>query len=243
MEHSDAEVLLAALLKCDRGFLIAHPDDPLTHEEQVRWTEYVERRSAGEPISYIVGSREFYGRSFLVDRRVHIPRPSTENLVAMTLQFLDDPKEEVRTLETGIIGVSKILRDCSDLKTVVDVGTGSGCIAITLALERPDLRVMGIDIKNDALEVAKENAVRLGARVEFLQGELLSPVERLTEPFIVVSNPPYLSPEDISAHPELRDEPQIALLGGARRDTLIKRLEQEASAHQNCTGTIMERMP
>jgi release factor glutamine methyltransferase len=242
-DRSEAEILLAGVLKLNRTALLAHPGDPLPPSDQAQWEEYAKRRRSGEPVSYITGKREFYGRTFLVDQRVHIPRPSTENLVTMVLAFLQTPKDEVRELETGIIGVAKILRDCSTVQTVVDVGTGSGCIAITIALERPDLHVIAIDISADALQVATGNAMRLGAtNIEFFEGDLLSPVETLKKPFLVVSNPPYLSDTDIALHPALDAEPRISLYGGPYRDTVIRQLAQEAQAMEHCAGMIMERM-
>ncbi|TSC60642.1 MAG: hypothetical protein Greene041662_193 [Candidatus Peregrinibacteria bacterium Greene0416_62] len=234
---------MAFVLGKDRAYVLAHPERELHAEEQRQWDTSIERRRAGEPVAYIIEQREFYRRMFLVDQRVHIPRPSTENLVAMALDFLMNPHDEHRDLETGIVGVAKVLRDCSAVQTIVDVGTGSGCIAITLALERPDLQIIAIDISADALMVAKENAARLGAsRIDFLEGDLLLPIKNYREPFIIVSNPPYLSDGDISANPDLRHEPSLALFGGANRNTLIQRMERDASAMENCTGTIMEHM-
>lgn len=239
--RSDAEILLAALLTRDRAFLLTHPEHILTKAQQPKWATMVERRNSGEPISYIIGSKEFYGRTFLVDRRVHIPRPSTENLVSMALDFLEHPKNKVRDLETGIIGVAKMLRECSSINTLVDIGTGSGCIAITLALERPDLHIIAIDVSTDALDVAKENAARLGASgIEFMKGDLLSPMEGYEEPFIVVSNPPYIPLSTVLEKEVNNFEPQISLRGGQRGEALVQKISAHASNMTCCHGYVLE---
>lgn len=232
--------MLAFLLQRDRAYLLAHSNDVIDENQEKRWKQYVDRRKTGEPVAYIIGQREFYGRVFHVDRRVHIPRPSTENLVSMALDFLSDPKDEMRDLETGIIGTAKMLRDCSAIKTIVDVGTGSGCIAITMALERLDLRVIAIDISKDALDVAKENAERLGASVEFLEGDLLSPLEDLKEPFLVVSNPPYLSTGATLDRDVKNFEPSQSLFGGADGGEILHKLIAECTQNTYCRGIVYE---
>ena len=237
----DAETMLAFILQRDRAYLLAHSHDAIDEAQEMRWRQYVDRRRTGEPVAYVIGQREFYGRVFHVDRRVHIPRPSTENLVSMALDFLSNPKDDVRDLETGIIGTAKVLRDCSAVTTIVDVGTGSGCIAITLALERPDLRVIAIDISSEALEVAKENAKRLGAaRVEFLEGDLLSPLADLSDPFLLISNPPYLS-DTANLSPEVKDsEPSRSLFAGESGEEILLRLGAECIQSPYCHGMVYE---
>jgi len=237
----DAETLMAFVVQKDRAYVLAHPERVLGTSEEKHWMQCMERRRAGEPVSYITGQREFFGRSFLVDPRVHIPRPSTENLVTMALDFLKSPKDDTRALETGIIGVAKVLRDCSHVQTVVDVGTGSGCIAITMALERPDLHVIAIDISDDALVVARENAMRLGAaRIEFLEGDLLSPMKNYEKQFLIVSNPPYI-PSNALLSKEVQDfEPSISLWGGADGDGFLQSISESARSMSHCCGYILE---
>ncbi len=242
VSRSDAEVLLAYILDCDRAHIIAHPERVLSKDVEKRWDDCTVRRRGGEPVAYITGEREFYGRVFHVDRRVHIPRPSTENLVTMTLDFLRNPRDEVRELETGVIGVARILRPSHQVQTVVDVCTGSGCIAVTIALERPDLDVLAIDIDPDALVVAQENARRLGVNnVRFIQSNLLDKLQDPSEPYIIVSNPPYLSDADIKQNPDLHFEPRRALYGGNSRRSVIAQLEQ-AAVMRGCTGLVIEQM-
>ena len=238
----DSETLMAYILHCDRSYVLAHPEQDLTDIQQQIWNTCMKRRREREPVAYITGEREFYGRLFSVDRRVHIPRPSTENLVSMTLDFLKSPTDEVRELERGIIGIARVLRTPATIQTVVDVGTGSGCIAVTLALERPELRLIAIDSSPDALEVARSNTQRYGveSRIGFLCGSLLDPVRSLAEPFIVVSNPPYLSKEMIAAHPDIHPEPYMALYGGKDGAEIPAKLLQHAEKHPLCAGVIIE---
>lgn len=164
----------------------------------------MERRYAGEPIQYIRGRAEFYGREFLVDRRVLIPRPETELLVEAAIERLPNGAR------------------------VVDVGTGSGCIAVSLALERPDLRVVAVDISIDALLLARTNARTLGARVDFVASDLLDAVRGFDA---IVSNPPYIAAADVETlETQVRDfEPRIALTPGPAGTEAIARILDAAS--------------
>lgn len=197
----DAELLLADALQESRMNLYLDRDRPLKAEEVAAYRERVKRRGQFEPVAYIVGEKEFYGRAFAVSPAVLIPRPDTESVVEACLERLA-PDES---------------------RTVIDVGTGSGCIAITLACERPRLQVVGIDISDEALEMARKNAEALGVadRCRFVKGDLLSvddesvrsmPAESVA---MVVSNPPYISGEQMKTlMPDVRDhEPDLALRG------------------------------
>ena len=188
-------MLLADALGRSVAWLFAHGEaevDPDIIEAQVR------RRAAGEPLQYIRGRADFYGREFLVDERVLIPRPETEILV-----------------EQAVARVPRGAR-------VVDAGTGSGCIAISLALERPDLHVMAIDTSAAALAVAKRNRDRLGARVAFAASDLLAAVRDVD---FIVSNPPYIPEGEIpTLQAEVTFEPRAALSPGPRGTEVIERL-------------------
>jgi release factor glutamine methyltransferase len=191
--RADAELLLLHLLGKDKAWLMAHRDEELAANKAVTYTQLLERRRAGEPIQYITGETEFYGLPFRVTRDVLIPRPETEHLVEKTL-----------ALAAG-------LREPS----IVDVGTGSGCIAVALANKLPQARITAIDLSAAALAAAKENAQRNRAAIRFLQGDLLAPVAG--EHFdLVVSNPPYVPNADrASLSVEVRDfEPAMALFAG-----------------------------
>ncbi|HEV2722299.1 MAG TPA: peptide chain release factor N(5)-glutamine methyltransferase [Thermoanaerobaculia bacterium] len=197
VDPRDVDVLLADALGRSVAWLFAHGEaevDPAVIEPQLQ------RRLAGEPLQYIRGRADFYGREFLVDGRVLIPRPETEIVV-----------------EQAVARAPRGAR-------VVDVGTGSGCIAISLALERPDLRVFATDVSTAALAVAKHNCDRLGARVEFVACDLLDAIVARLD--LIVSNPPYIPAADIETlQTEVRDyEPRSALTPGPRGTEVIERL-------------------
>ncbi|MFB4321725.1 MULTISPECIES: peptide chain release factor N(5)-glutamine methyltransferase [Paenibacillus] len=172
--------------------------EPFPADRRRALEEAINRKAQGVPAQYIIGEQEFYGRPFEVTPAVLIPRPETELLVEAVLKY----------------GRELTLRPDGGLK-VVDIGTGSGAIAITLALQSKGWDVLASDISPDALEVAARNAKKLGAQVEFRQGNLLEPFAG-TGPDILVSNPPYIPAEDIEElQPEVRDyEPRTALDGG-----------------------------
>jgi release factor glutamine methyltransferase len=189
----DAELLLLHLTGMSRAWLLAHADDDFGGCTAVRYAGLVDRRFAGEPIQHIIGEVEFFRLPFRVTRDVLIPRPETEHLVEAAIET---------------VGGSRAAR-------VVDVGTGSGAIAIALAHALNSERVTATDISEVALAIARENAERNGVHVRFLQGDLLEPVGR--EGFdLVVSNPPYVpETEGPALAVEVRDyEPEIALFAG-----------------------------
>ena len=192
----DAETLLLHLIQRDRAFLAANPLSELSAEGAVRYYALIERRIGGEPIQYITGETEFYGLPFHVDRSVLIPRPETEHLV-----------EKVISLAAGF-----------EKPRIVDVGTGSGAIAIALAHKLPAAQLTAIDVSPAALTVARPNAKRnhVADRVRFLEGDLLAPVAVEFFDF-VVSNPPYVAENDrASLSVEVRDhEPAVALFAGS----------------------------
>lgn len=201
----DAETLLLHLIERDKAFLIAHSDERLSAEGAVRYYALVERRLAGEPIQYITGEQEFYGLPFHVNHHVLIPRPETEGLV-----------ERVLELAAGF-----------ERPRIVDVGTGSGAIAVTLAVKLKDATITAIDISEAALTVARANAERngVGARIRFAQGDLLAG-RAAASAEIIVSNPPYVPASDCETlSAEVRDhEPALALFAGEDGLSIYKRL-------------------
>src|SRR6266545_660288 len=187
-----AEVLLAHALGCDRVRLYLDFDKPLGPDELVRYRGLVKRRAEGEPTAYLTGVKDFYGRPFAVDRRALIPRPETEMLVEAALAALP---------EGG---------------AALDLCTGSGCVGVTLALERPSARVVAGDVSPDALALARENAERLGARLELVQGDLYAPLPPEPRFDVVAANPPYVPSRELPGLArELAREPMLALDGGA----------------------------
>ena len=192
----EAEVLLADVLGCDRARLLTERSREIDDRERRRLDELLYRRGCREPLQHLRGRQEFFSREFVVDSRVLIPRPETEVLVEAVLAI-------ARAIERP---------------TILDVGTGSGAIAITLALELPGAAICATDSSPEAIDVASVNARRLGAeaRVEFRRGDLCAPfAERRFD--VVVSNPPYVASREIPVlAPEVRDhEPRLALDGGA----------------------------
>jgi release factor glutamine methyltransferase len=196
----DAEWLLAHLLDSRRSELYSL-DRELHDAELRRFRGLVERRAEREPLAYILGEWGFRRLTLAVDPRVLIPRPETEAVVERCLALLEGREEPL----------------------VLDVGVGSGAIALALADERPDARVVGTDNSTDALEVAEENRLRTGVdgRVRFVQGDLLAGE---TGPFdLVVSNPPYVAPDELlGLEPELQREPREALVGEGRHEAVAR---------------------
>jgi release factor glutamine methyltransferase len=207
----DAEVLLAWSLGITRTKLIVDFERELTPDELGRFRDLVKRRRAHEPVAYLRGEREFFGRPFRVDSRVLIPRPDTETLVEAAL---------ART------------RHVSMATRALDLCTGSGCVAITIARERPTACVFATDASDGALEVARGNAQRLGAyNVAFLHGDLYCGIERRFD--VITANPPYIPTAEIAALvPDIREhEPRLALDGGVDGLSIVRRLVAEAPGH------------
>ncbi len=241
LEHIDAEVLMASIFGKDRAWIVSHREHTLTTAQEQQWQEMEQRRTAGEPVAYIVGEKEFYGRPFAVNPHVLIPRPATESLIDLALEFIELPHEDVRPLDHKIVGVAKPLME-APITTIVDVGTGSGCIAITLAIELPSIRIVATDISEDALAVAKKNAERYGVsdRITFLHGNGLEPLMSFGEPFLLVSNPPYI-PAQTHLMKDVTDyEPHTALFAGEDGTDVLRQLIRQAADHPSCTGFVVE---
>jgi release factor glutamine methyltransferase len=208
----DAELLLLHVIKRDRAFLLANPDDGITAQQQAQYEEWLRRRAAHEPIQYILGEQEFFGLTLAVTPDVLIPRPETEHLVETLL--------------------ARVPRDQQLL--IADIGTGSGAIAVALAYTLPQALVTALDISEAALAVARKNAEthRVADRMRFLPSDLLSAVA--DEHFdAIVSNPPYVAETDReSLEPQVRDyEPATALFAGTSGLDIYKRLIPQA--HQS----------
>ena len=218
VEHPrlNAENLIAHVLKLSRLELYLEFETKLNEQELATLRELVKRRAQGEPLQHLLGTVEFCGHEFLTDKRAMVPRPETEELVELLKSEIRNPKSEI-----------------------LDVGTGSGVIALSLAVRFPDSKVYAIDVSDDALSLAKENAARLGLieRVQFQKGDLL---ENFSERFdLIVANLPYVSMQDrhLLAREVLHD-PEVALFGGERGDELVRRLIEQASSHLNPGGLL-----
>ncbi len=227
--RADAAVLLAWVLGVPRARLAVLRDDPLPPEIQARFGAAVARREAREPAAYITGEREFFSLPFYVDRRVLIPRPETECLVEAVLQRLQGGPPAVGS--PGPTG------EAAGGGWLVDAGTGSGAVAVTLASRLPWLRVLAVDLSAGALAVARRNVERhgVGGRVRLVQADALEAVGAPAdgEPSVtaVVSNPPYVArAEWAGLPPEVRDhEPRLALDGGGDGLVVVRRVAAGAA--------------
>ncbi|MDD9969875.1 MAG: peptide chain release factor N(5)-glutamine methyltransferase [Myxococcales bacterium] len=218
----DAEVLLAHALALPRVKLYLDMERPLSDQELDEIRALIKRRRAREPVAYILGQREFYSRAFAVDPRVLVPRPETELLVDHALATL--------------------ARD--DEGDALDLGTGSGCIGITLAAERSNLRVALTDVSSDALAVAQANAVTLGVveRVTLHLGDLWESVPALETGYrLIVANPPYVRSEELSGlSPEVAEyEPHLALVAPEQGLSFYRRIAARAREFLSPTGHLL----
>jgi release factor glutamine methyltransferase len=211
---SEARLLLQDMLGATAADLAAHPDRPMSDAHAASYSSLIERRAAGEPVAYLIGRREFYGREFVVSSAVLIPRPETELLV-----------------ETGAAKLRGL-----DHARVLDLGAGSGCVAITLALETR-AQVVAVDVSAAALAVARQNAGRLGAHVDLLESDWFSSLAGRFE--LIVANPPYIAEGDPHlVQGDLRFEPAGALACGADGLSAIRRIVAGAPAHLNAEGWL-----
>ncbi len=239
---AENEILLAALLHTDRSWVLAHEEVELNPAEEAQWKEWKERRLKREPVAYITGKKEFYGRSFIVTPEVLIPRPATEGLIDAFSEFLQTRKRSVTEIDTDIVAWCEPLGEFTpdEPMTIVDIGTGSGCIAVTLSLKYPDARVIATDISEDVLNVAQKNAILHRAEVEFLHGDCLDPIQSIEEPFILVSNPPYIQEGTILMKDVQDFEPHLALFGGNTGTDVIEKILKQAREHPFCRGFCFE---
>ncbi len=213
IDAREARILLAEASGLSQASLLAHPERALPADVEVRFRAHAERRRAGEPVAYILGRREFYGLDFAVDRAVLIPRPETELLVELALERRP--------------------------RTVLDLGTGSGAIAIAIKRQLPGARVVAVESSAAALAVARRNAVALGAEIDLRQGEWFGVVEG--ERFdLVVSNPPYVARDDPHlAQGDLRFEPASALISGADGLDAIRAIVRDAPRYLAPRGWLL----
>lgn len=218
----DAEALLRHVTAWDRATLLVNPTQPLTSGQQSRFLALIEERSRRRPLQHLLGTQAFWRHDFRVTPDVLVPRPETEVLVEAAI-------ERLRPLHEP---------------TIVDVGTGSGCIALSLAAELPVAAIHGVDVSAAALSVARDNGERLGLshRVAWYQGDLLAPVQDLAGRIdMIASNPPYVDPADApSLAPEVRDhEPPLALFPPGDAYAIYRRLIPDAARVLSPRGWLL----
>jgi release factor glutamine methyltransferase len=211
----EARILACRALGVETVWLLAHDTDALTEAQAAAFEALLARRLAGEPVAYILGEREFYGRPFRVTPATLIPRPETEHLI-----------------EAALARGPAAAR-------VLDIGTGSGCIAVTLKLERPDWQVTAIDLSSEALAVARGNGARLGAEVEWRHSDLFAALAGRTFD-LIASNPPYVAEADPHmAEGDVRFEPRTALTSGMDGLDAIRAIVKQAPAHLTTGGWLL----
>jgi release factor glutamine methyltransferase len=214
----EVQCLLQAVLQVNRAWLLTHPEQSLAADQHARYMTLLERRLNGEPIAYLLGEREFYGLTFKVTPATLIPRPETELLVELALQRI--PQQ----------GTCRVL----------DLGTGSGAIALSIARARPDAEVVAVDASAAALEVAQFNTRRLGlGNVHLLQSDWFSALH--AERFdIIVSNPPYIAVTDSHLlQGDVRFEPLTALASGTEGLDDLRHIAYQAKDHLNLNGWLL----
>src|SRR3972149_5397910 len=238
---AEAEYLLAHALGCKRVELHVNHASGLSYHALQEFIDFVERRIKREPPQYIIGEQEFYGLTFKVNKDVLIPRPETEILVEEAVKTVRSQESEVRSQNTKI-HYSELLTP--DSKLILDLCTGSGCIAVSLAKEIPDSQIYVVDISESALDVARENAERHSVvdKITFIQGNLFAPLRGLSlKVDLIVSNPPYVSRDMMKdLQPEIRDyEPEIAVYAGDDGLDFYRRIISESPAYLTQGGHLI----
>ena len=246
----DAELLLAHVLKKPRGWVLVHLEAKIERLKDQKIKRLLARRANGEPVAYLTGHKEFFGLDFEINKNVLIPRPDTETMVELVI-------EKIKRLSRWNAG-SRTLSGKDQKITMIDVGTGSGCIPVAIAnhirhnfspyqgeREGVCIKTIAIDISKKALAVAKRNAKRHGVRIKFLHGNLLGPILK-TYNLIITANLPYLTNKQCKTSPTIQHEPKLALVakdnGLALYKKLLKQIKKLTTYNLQLT-TFMEIDP
>jgi release factor glutamine methyltransferase len=217
LDPADARILLRTVLRATDAHVAAHPEQALSDEQQGGYAALIGRRRAGEPVAYLTGEREFFSLAFKVTPAVLIPRPETELLVETALDAIP------------------AAAPCR----VLDLATGSGCIAVAIAMHRPHARVTATDVSPGALGVARENAARHAAAVEFIESDWFAALTG-RQFDLIVSNPPYVAEDDAHlAQGDLRFEPRHALVAGPKGLDCIEAIVEQAIHFLGAGGRLL----
>jgi release factor glutamine methyltransferase len=242
------ELLLGHLLKVPRMNLYLNFERALTPAELDALRELVRRRGLREPLQHITGSTSFCGLELIVNGSVLVPRPETEQLAELGWEFLKAGASESAKISVASDAAVMALNEASPewprrIRTALDFGTGSGCLAIALAVKVPGAQVVAVDVSEDALKIARENAARhhVEMRIQFLAGDGFAAVPSGVRFDVIVANPPYIPTGEIATlEPEVRDhDPKLALNGGADGLRYYERLAREAGPFLQSGGRIM----
>jgi release factor glutamine methyltransferase len=219
---NESELLFSHILKCDRSGLYEQRNRGLSKEESAFALAVLKSRMERKPIQYILGIADFFGFSFAVDPSVLIPRPETEILVEKAIDLIPGLKNHNPEVK------------------ILDLGTGSGCIAVALAKYVENARITAVDISKEALNIARENALKHDVPVDFRESDLFSVFSQENKFDLIVSNPPYVSRKEICAlEPEISYEPLVALDGGEDGLDFYHRIAEEAGRHLNDAGVLL----
>ena len=217
----EAELLLAHVRKCQRIELYTHHGEILSDDHRANMRELVRRRAKHEPVAYLTGKKEFFSLDFEVSKDVLIPRPETELLVEETLTAISEKKQPL----------------------ILELGTGSGCIACSLAVKRADASITAVDLSPAALDIARQNAKKHAVqnRIRFLEGNLFEPVERNERFDVILSNPPYVCDHELAElDADVRDhEPKLALLAGKDGLDVIRRIIAKTGEYLTDHGVLL----
>jgi len=222
---NEAELLFTEILNCDRSSLYLNKDMFLGRNKSSLVSGILKKRMQGEPIQYILGRTEFMGLEFKVTPDVLIPRPETEILIEKAIEIVHSPQ-------------------CPSVHSILDIGTGSGCIAVSLAKFLPGVKIIATDISENAIKIARQNALLNNVKVDFLESDLFAnPELRAMSYDLIVSNPPYIRGAEIETlQPEIQYEPRIALDGGADGLGFYRRLVNDSPHYLKKSGFLIMEM-
>lgn len=235
IERTEAEIILGHIINKDRAYILAHPENKINWRQHIKFNRLIRQRGSGVPLAYLTGHKEFFGLDFFVNKNVLIPRPDTEILVESAIAIISNTQYQI---------------------TLIDIGTGSGCIPISIlkTLQHKNIEAHAIDISKKALRVAKKNAEKHNVKINFHQGDLLAPILRNCEltanssEIIITANLPYLTQTQFDTEPSIKKEPKLALIADNKNglslyEKLLKQLQSLIFNLQSSVTLLLEIDP